>query len=690
MTNHSSITLSDPLSRAEVLARLRAASTHRNLSAQEHAALEAIADRLDGQPAAVDLIANEIGASSAKQVQIKLDHDLLAERLEPAAWGFSWDEIDHDLRLIFCAFACVDVCIDARALADITGLDDPEKTCAALTTSRILTEHTTTPRSWSMSWTPRMLVLQQMDDIKSWGARRAWHFIERMKARDTAPLDIVEPNLERAFVHGMVHDSDIATRAALKLYLIGLMREAPMEPHLKRLESVVARRQFQPGNPLDLELLTCMGSAYRRFRLYEQSVEVLELALALDPPVDEPIFGSIHIDLAISSSYSGEPQRALHFATIARDTFSTRADDAQLPYAMSVLATIHARQNNYELARTLLEDATRLEPDASTWWINLGAVHLELGEGADARRCFEHALTLPALKAPLNLELIVLNNIVVLDLLEDDEERARARIERIHWIHNAIGGYKHHLDIYLCNQALYGMRHASLLEAYHLISEAVEIAPEDASLVALECAITSYLGDIAEAKRSFDALSCEEMNEKFQVAEYRAFAANALALGSITSGAATGSVEDLAREIFDKDTSHLPCLLQAFYQDMRARLSALTSPKQVIRIHPEGKHVSIDALGVSVDLSQSSVTRCLLLKLIEHHQTGHSGEPCAVEDLFEAAWPDQVWNLSARTRLHTAIHRLRHRVLGDLLITHQDLGYSLARQCEIERLDDQM
>ena len=87
----------------------------------------------------------------------------------------------------------------------------------------------------------------------------------------------------------------------------------------------------------------------------------------------------------------------------------------------------------------------------------------------------------------------------------------------------------------------------------------------------------------------------------------------------------------------------------------------------------------------ALDLRRSSVSRRLLLALVEAHT---SEQTCTAEALFEAAWPGQVWNQSARVRLHTAIHRLRDRLLGELLITQDDEGYTLDSGCHVQPLDD--
>ena len=114
--------------------------------------------------------------------------------------------------------------------------------------------------------------------------------------------------------------------------------------------------------------------------------------------------------------------------------------------------------------------------------------------------------------------------------------------------------------------------------------------------------------------------------------------------------------------------------------DLSARLEDDRQDHSALAVSADTRWAWREELGY-VDLRRGKISRDLLLALLDHHDA-HPGEPCAVSTLFDAAWPGEVWNLSARAKLHTAIHRLRDRLLGELLITHENVGYSLdATRC---------
>lgn len=84
-----------------------------------------------------------------------------------------------------------------------------------------------------------------------------------------------------------------------------------------------------------------------------------------------------------------------------------------------------------------------------------------------------------------------------------------------------------------------------------------------------------------------------------------------------------------------------------------------------------------------VDMTRRGVLRRLLVRLVEE-RANNPGNAVDVEVIIEAGWPDEkILHDAARTRVYTAMNRLRGLGFGEFLVTTDD-GYALDESLAVE------
>lgn len=649
-------------------------------SVEDQGTLTEIVGILDGHPRAIDAVARAIDSSSLRQVYTKLKHGLLSDILDPDEWGFAWQDFGAEHQSVLCAAVCCEAGFDAEAITAIADVLEPEPLLEELVDQAWITARED-GSGWHMRWSTRQLVMKHMHDIHTWSSAHAQHFLERFERHDAITSEFDQPNLEHVLAFGMIHDGDIAARTALALFYIK-SRSAHTEELINMIEAVMIRRPCLPGDVLGLSLLGRLGELYRVSQLFEKSVETLELALALDPPQDNPLYGGLHMALALGLAYHGDLKRARQIGLIAQRAYLDLGLEMHAQDALSMLASLHALAWDYEEAERAFDTLVTQDDTGVTVWINLGAVCTALGRHQKARRCLEHVLDMISSVPNDRSELSALNNLISVDLFEEKRELAEVHMARLDDLYDTLGSKLKSRALSLLNHAFYAQKYTTLLDSYHMLSEVLQEDPHQCDALAMRSAIASYQGDLTRAEHDLNTLRQPTIKKAYLIAEWTRYAECALALGHIIHAHESHRLEPLRVELDSMLTTTYSCLLQACHSDLNARVSKLLDPESMLRVHPEGLHARRGTCDM-LDLSRSHVTRKLLLTLVAHHRA-HSGDPCAIQTLFGAAWPEQVWNLSARTRLHTAMHRLREKLLGELLVTHEDeKGYSLSTRCQV-------
>ena len=129
-----------------------------------------------------------------------------------------------------------------------------------------------------------------------------------------------------------------------------------------------------------------LGIAFFEAERYEEAIEALEQALALQP--DLPITGSsLYVFLGRAALELGRPEAAEHFARAVRNNPRDRE-------ALDHLAMVRFGQERYDEALALYRTMIEIDPDNAVTHSNLGATLYHLGRLEDALVSITRALAL--------------------------------------------------------------------------------------------------------------------------------------------------------------------------------------------------------------------------------------------------------------------------------------------------------
>jgi len=652
-------------------------------------ALDEVLARVDLTSPALDAVASLIAERGIWEVATKLKHGLTDGWLDPQLLGFDIESFDPTDRLIMSAAVCFEGGFDVSTLEDLLGLSGLAARVDTLRRASWLRVLDEDAGVLEMTWSARVLMAPEVPDLHHQHLRHAHYFVERAgDTRGPAPEEFVLSNLEKIAVWSLPHEPDLAARAALRVVL-ERRKTRPIDDLVSLLRQVIASRSMRPRDPLSVELQARLGELYRAGGRYDESIEALELALALEPPPESHLYGGVHMALAMALAYARRPERAMSMIRVSIEHYEAHGSTQQLLFALQSLATVHVMEERYAESAQLYEDILARHPGAnSSVRTNLGAVYSALGDAERARAHLTKAAAQARQEHDWAGELITLNNLMTVELSAERLEHAQQCTERIEQLYALLETPEHeYSSLTHCNRALHAMKLGSLVEAYHAAQKGLSGPHVFEPAWSLNIAVLAILGRIEDAERVRDEwLSSLETHECSEHHMHRqAYTEFALRYGRIMDAKGPGAVE-LHRELKGYDRARLGCWMGAMFSDLKARLERLEAVEHVLFVSPDLTFARTGAVGEAIDLRRSTVLRALLGALTAHHLE-RPGEVCPTERLFEAAWPHHAWNLSARARLHTSIYRLRERVLGDLLVTHEQDGYSLASSCTIETLE---
>lgn len=324
--------------------------------------------------------------------------------------------------------------------------------------------------------------------------------------------------------------------------------------------------------------------------------------------------------------------------------------DAHRRRAISTHGNILARALDYEGSISVYETLLNEAPNDMLVRGNLGALYQAVGRLNEARQHLDVTVRLQREQGDYRGELISLNNVIPIDLVQDERGCVELRLKRIEELYNILGDQNLYRYISLRNRALHMHRHGSLLEAYHMISEAFECDHTRIDAMAMRVAMAAYLGFLDEAERELVAL--RQSPHTLESQSFMIYAELATRCGhALHDSSYSGDTSTLLKEIKDAQDAPYSCLAKLLFLMLATQAESLARAEFTLWVGPQGLWARSGSQQQDVDLRRSSISRQLLRTLIAHHQSG-SHEPCAIQTLFEAAWPEQVWNLSAYSSPH--------------------------------------
>lgn len=684
-----------PLSHGDALLMLEAALDHegepRVVTPREKRLLVEVVERLDGLPASVTLVAAAIAREGVARVHAQITHDLGHLLFGPDTWGDAWERLDEARRQLLCWATQCHGGFDLRAIQEMFGARAEHTLTRCVERGQILgldKERSSVEEEeeiYQVSWSWRMCVQAHLsnDERRALQHRHATYFLERAEAIPNARLGLVDyRNLQGAILAVLPYDAALATRCCTSL-IVGARHLGSFEAFIALFEKVLAIRPCTPGDLLGIELLARLGELYRATDRLEQSVETLELAIAMEPPLKHRLAAGTRMALATSLSYIKEHERALEVMHEANEIYQIHGDAKDLSRARTCHGTIAFRARDYVLATQLFKAQVEAEPEDGSAQSNMAAIYSLRGMAREGLFHVNEVFAQVQRAPNPHTELIALNNAVAMELCEGHMSRALEHVRRSQEIYANLGTTAmQQYPLTLINEAVCQLLMHNLFDAHSFVKRALDVdsSNESAHLLALQT--SALLGDfntLREVQERQTTPSSSGPQSPHLTRAYTDLITDLAHHLHIESG----DVIALQEKIEALDWSTEPCLTQLIFTHLADQIARLVPAVNRLWIHEKGEWAQRGSSSEErLDLRRSGVTRRLLLALVEAHA---NGQTCTAEMLFEAAWPGQIWNQSARVRLHTAIHRLRDRLLGELLVTQDDEGYCLAQTCQLER-----
>ncbi len=647
-------------------------------------ALTEIISLVDHSPLTIDQLSQAILDTDIWSVHTRIKHNLGSTLLDPEAWGFDWEALDETSQRILNVSIWAWQGFDVDTIAYVLELPSPAKHLQHLHRLGLLEFKSPWLDIYTIPWYVRMLLTPHIEEHLQASSRHAHYLLQRYRHRDPYHLhDFEIEHLEQIIDWGLKHEQDLAARATL-IWFHAQHSHIDYRDIIEMLKRVHESRPCMPGDVLGLDILGRLGESYRNTHQFEKSVETLELAVALDPPQDSSLNGGLHMALALSLRDQHQFERAYYMLDKARQAYAHHGSPQKLDAVDQTLATFYLKDSRYSEAIQLFNEVLIRTPTDVITLNNLGVTHMKLGQTRQARHHIEQARMHALQQNTAQNELLSIHNLTVLDIHEDRRDSAKQHIERINVLHQQLGTAHRYRTEGLLNEALYEMRYGMLLQAYHLLSKLLEIDASYQDGIALRGGVMAYLGNLDGAREAIHALRHTLDHPRYPIAHSIAYVEFASRLAKMSFGEDQDTLE-LKHDVQAFRTGITRCWMNILFDDLEQRIEHLLDDDHILEVHTEFISARTSHTERIVDLKRSAIARSLLRALVKKHHT-RPGSLCSIDDLFEAGWPGQIWNTSARTRLHTAIHRLRERLLGDLLLTHGDTGYSLISTCRVKTL----
>lgn len=699
---HRAVSLA-PLGRPEALAllidRARRVRPDFQPSEAQRRSLEALVERVDAIPLAVELIAPRLRLLSPARLLARLE----AGRTGPG--DALRDALDRSFELLSPwerdALAQCTVFRDgfdveaAEAVLDL-GEGAPD----ALTLLESLVDQSLL-RTESVPELPdevrvrffgavRERAAETLSDPAPVEGRHVAYFVEAAERWDagiespdevacTAHLVVDLPNLEAALERA---DDEAAARLGLVLH-VAYQRRGPFS----RQSELVARVRALAETLCDDRLLARAELAAARVARWSQELDASERALARAMDAarrsgDVETEAGCARNLAANAFRAGDAEgfeRHLRHALEAARRSGRPSDEVN---ALNGLGWLHADRGETDEARRTLESAlelatrTRIPGLVALCHGSLSATMLRAERFEAAER---HATAaIEAYESLGYLRQWALEHLV----------RAEARL----WADDLAGAHED-ADAALERARFLGLK-APLARALGIRGK-VAFFEQDfgAARDALERAASQLAGSPEAARLWSYAGAARAMMGHPEAAE-EAFARGDALAGLLRGFARVAAAKAAAARGEPVDLSDLPSAGEGLEE--RRALELLAS---VARAVAPGREVSqvrmevadgagwfrLEGEGEGVDLTRRRALRGILRALVDH-KTDPSRAPLGLDEVLEAGWPGEKMSPeSGARRVYVTINRLRKLGLGELLLTTGD-GYALAPRVDVVRV----
>lgn len=640
--------------------------------------LESIASSLDCIPGALVHAAERLTEISAMQLEIEIDYGAFGTSWDVAEWGVSLRDHTAPWRGALTACAVFEAEFDLDAFEAATG-DKSGEVLQELWRASLV--EMTTPTLYRMTWPIRQLVRCQAPPSAEERRVVGLHFVARAEQmiEDEGQLQgFVLDAVEWAFEFGLIHDADLAARAAITLAESQFPWGRPPGESIDILEAALSRRERVIGDQLTAHLMVLLGACQMRKSMYPESHRSLQQALVLSP--ETKLLARAYEELGLlydfvedfDAAYNAldEAQKAFERLGLEDDVWSVKAKRSIVSWTLG----------NYQVALDAIEEVVEARPTPyhlyTIGWMRAHFGHVEQGRDALVECIDKIALEdqgSATNRHHATTQLGAHARLLEIEILEGNETAASARLETMKTGCSAASSNYNYLTSLMNLQLRFGELEDAFVTAHQVMGRGDGFASWvplllDAIRALLGRPVTSPTPHAASPRAMYAGrLAHRDLCLEFVSARR---AGDHAALSSILR-----RIEKLSDECRNLGTRIL-------LADLSSRVAASLPDAQRLVVGPGVSWARVRDCD-PVDLRRSSTTRGLLKVLVEKHRL-RPGDACSTQELFESAWPGEVWSLSAQTRFHTAVHRLRQRVLGELVETVEG-GYSLSAGVILER-----
>lgn len=688
----------------------------------DRAVIEALVERIDRMPLAVELAASRARVLRPRQLLARLDEGLEILRVTSAtgrhaslfaAIGAAWDLLaGHEQHaLAQCAVFEGGFTLEAAEAVVDLGADGPRivDVIEALRDRSMLQMELSEPPRFRMLRSVRAFARRALAEPEPVRTRHARFFVAHCAGRvdgtpGTVPLARVaaeHDNLLAAHRSARTRDPTTAALASLILAPILGMRGPPqLEAEVLEAGVEAARRS---GDPLLLArtlrphaVLLIRSGAPAEARAGLEECRGLAAAA-----------GHAQLDLHASIE-----QGRLLFAEGAYDEAARHLDeriavahrDGQAfleGYAQNLRGMVAEAQGRLDESAAAFEraidlfrrtDSRRYEGLAS---MNLGVARLAQGRQADAGMLFEGSIAAFRAVGDRAGEADAVLNLGCVHLTAGRLDDAEPLLRRGLGLERELGNRR--AEAYaLGNLGIAAHERGELRTARELLHTAIELCRTSgerhfrAGFLPFHGAVQAALGNLPEARADF-----EEARAYFSALRDPGALRTVEALEIYLALAEGEPSLDALRVRLELPTgrirsSELAIALRLASRaiDQRAGGAAASAAPPLdpaaIEVGPEAAFLRVPG-AAPVDLRRRRAQR-LLLKALVDHRLAAPGVGLSVEQLFEAGWPgDRALPSAASARVYVAIRTLRSFGLNDLLL-RQDDGYLLDPRTPVRRV----
>ena len=652
-------------------------SSHR--VSDEH--LEKLVAIVGAAPGVLSIVSSRIAEVSALQLLAEVEFGIFGERLDIEDWELALSRYPEAWRGALVCCAAFEGLFDLNAFRAIMGVDRGhllEDLLGASLLERVGSD------AFAMPWPVRETIRRQAPPSTDIKRRVALHFVERIEQKE-APFGEHElVALEAAYDFGLMHDADIAARAAIGL--VKVLRDMGRGRWLIGvLETAISCREKVVGDPLLFDLLVWLAVCERNIGDYTRGLETIHRALVLHAGHKTWLSGKAFQILALIQDHLEHFDQALAAIERAEEIFEALGSVEEVGRARMIRGIVLWSRGEYREAIASLERVRDMRSGSIASY-HLGWMWSHLGDTKHARAYFIEGIEQYVDSVSVSAKsahhavtrFVILQHMFLLDILEGDEASARERYDELEAISSTHEWQPNSSHYWLLSSVVFDFRFGDLRHAQLTASKMID--NDDPSQAWEGILLADAIAAILDQPPETPTPHTPSRRAKYSIRKAHRDLCIAFAWARRQGDFA--KLAHLLEQIDDLEQACRDTWSRLLLRDLRARVSAALPEGNTITIGPGLSWIQVGDKA-RVDLRRTSTTRQLLSALVEQHLST-PGTTCLDEELIASGWPGESENLSIRTRFHTAIHRLRQRLLGDLLETRED-GYCLSAGCRVEQ-----